>query len=100
MNFSMRRLRFCLCFLASVLGCFAAEKTLFKITVQLDWVAEPEHGGFYQAEARGFFRDEGLDIVLVPGGPGAHVKESIATGQADVAQAGQIETLQQQAEGL
>src|SRR5690606_29990465 len=41
------------------LGLHAAEKTPFKITVQLDWVAEPEHGGFYQAQARGYFREEG-----------------------------------------
>jgi NitT/TauT family transport system substrate-binding protein len=78
----------------------AAERPLFKITVQLDWMAEPEHGGFYQAAARGFFRDEGLDVILLPGGPGAHVMPSVATGKADVGQAGDIETLLKQAEGL
>jgi NitT/TauT family transport system substrate-binding protein len=78
----------------------AAEKAPFKITVQLDWVAEPEHGGFYQAEARGYFREEGLDVTLIPGGPGAHVMSSVATGQADIGQAGDIETLLKQAEGL
>ncbi len=73
---------------------------LTKITVQLDWMAEPEHGGFYQAQARGWFREAGLDVTLIPGGPGAHVMPSVATGQADVGQAGDIETLQKQAEGL
>ena len=72
----------------------------FKMIVQLDWVAEPEHGGFYQAQARGYFREVGLDVTLIPGGPGAHVMPSLATGKADIAQAGQIETLQQQAEGM
>jgi NitT/TauT family transport system substrate-binding protein len=62
--------------------------------------AQAEHGGLYQAQARGFFRDEGLDVELRPGGPGAHVKESVATGQADIAQAGSTDTLLQQAEGL
>ena len=78
----------------------AAEKTPLKITVQLDWVAEPEHGGFYQAEARGFFREVGLDVTLIPGGPGAHVMPSIATGKADIGQADSTNTLLQQAEGL
>jgi NitT/TauT family transport system substrate-binding protein len=82
----------------------AAEKSapakVTKITVQLDWMAEPEHGGFYQAQARGWFREAGLDVTLIPGGPGAHVMPSVATGQADVGQAGDIETLQKQAEGL
>jgi NitT/TauT family transport system substrate-binding protein len=96
----LRLLSAVLCLQSSVFWCAAADKAPLKIKVQLDWVAEPEHGGFYQAQARGFFREAGLDVVLIPGGPGAHVKESIATGKADVAQAGQIETLQQQAEGL
>ena len=77
-----------------------ADKAPFKITVQLDWVAEPEHGGFYQAAIRGFFREEGLDVTLIPGGPGAQVMPSVATGRADIAQADGTSTLLQQAEGL
>lgn len=92
---------FALCF-ASFFGAaaFAADKPLFKITVQLDWVAEPEHGGFYQAQARGFFREEGLDVTLIPGGPGAFVMPSVATGKADIGQADSTNALLQQAEGL
>jgi NitT/TauT family transport system substrate-binding protein len=87
--------------LATVFCVTAAEpKPLAKITVQLDWVAEPEHGGFYQAQARGFFRTEGLDVTIIPGGPGAQVMPSVATGRADIAQADSTNTLLQQAEGL
>ena len=71
-----------------------------KISVQLDWVPEPEHGGLYQAQARGYFRDEGLDVTLLPGGPGAQVMPSVATGKVDIAQADSTSTLVQQAEGL
>ena len=78
----------------------AAERPLAKITVQLDWIPEPEHGGLYQAQARGFFRDEGLEVALLPGGPGVQVAPTIATGQADIAQADSNTTLLQQAEGL
>jgi len=78
----------------------AAEKPAFKLTVQLDWVAEPEHGGFYQAQARGFFAAEGLNVTLVPGGPNALVMPKIATGQADIGQADSTNTLLQQAEDL
>ncbi|MEO6244771.1 MAG: ABC transporter substrate-binding protein [Opitutaceae bacterium] len=88
--------------LASMLvaSLVAADKKPLKITVQLDWVAEPEHGGFYQAQAKGFFREEGIDVTLIPGGPGAHVMPSVATGKADIGQADDIGTLLQQAEGL
>lgn len=72
----------------------------FKLTVQLDWVAEPEHGGFYQAQAKGFFAAEGLDVTIIPGGPNAFVMPKIATGQADIGQADSTNTLMQQAQGL
>ncbi|MDB6095391.1 MAG: hypothetical protein JWM32_2953 [Verrucomicrobia bacterium] len=86
--------------LLPVAALLAADQPLAKITVQLDWVAEPEHGGFYQALARGFFREEGLDVTLVPGGPNAFVMPKVATGQADIGQADSTNTLLQQAEGL
>ena len=50
----------------------AGDAAPFKMTVQLDWVAEPEHGAFYTAEALGYFRDEGLDVTLLQGGPNAY----------------------------
>jgi NitT/TauT family transport system substrate-binding protein len=72
----------------------------FPLTVQLDWVAEPEHGGFYQAQAKGFFLQEGLDVTIVPGGPNAFVMPKVATGQADIGQADSTNTLLQIAEGI
>jgi len=68
--------------------------------VQLDWVAEPEHGGFYQAQARGFFREAGLDVTLIPGGPNAFVMQKVATAQAHVGQADSTNTLVAIHEGL
>ncbi len=73
---------------------------LFKIVVQLDWVAEPEHGGFYQAQARGYFRDAGLEVELIPGGPNAFVMQKLATGQAHIGQADSTNTILATAEGL
>jgi len=96
----MLSLRHLLLSTALATAAFAAEKAPLKITVQLDWVAEPEHGGFYQAEAHGYFRAEGLDVTIIPGGPGAHVMSAVATGKADIGQASDIETLLKQAEGL
>jgi NitT/TauT family transport system substrate-binding protein len=98
----MKSIRFLLVlsFVLSGVAAVAADKPLFKLTVQLDWVAEPEHGGFYQALARGFFKQEGLDVTIVPGGPNSFVMPKIATGQADIGQADSTSTLLQQAEGL
>ena len=71
----------------------AAPPAPFKITVQLDWIPEPEHGGFYQAQAKGFFKAEGLDVELLPGGPNALVMQKLATGRADIGQGDSTNTL-------
>jgi NitT/TauT family transport system substrate-binding protein len=72
----------------------------FKVTVQLDWVPEPEHGGFFQAAAKGYFAESGLDVVLLPGGPNAFGMQKVATGQADISQADSTNVLLAIAEGL
>jgi NitT/TauT family transport system substrate-binding protein len=61
--------------------------------VQLDWFPEPEHGGLFQAQARGWFRDAGLDVTLVPGGPNARVNQNVATGMAQIGQGESVTTL-------
>jgi len=88
-------------FLAVSALAFAADPPpRFRLAVQLDWIPEPEHGGLYQAQARGYFHEEGLDVTLLPGGPNALVMPKVATGQADLGQADSTSTLLQQAEGL
>ena len=69
---------------AAAVGTDAAP---FKLRVQLDWVAEPEHGGFYQALAKGYFREAGLDVTVDQGGANAFGAQKVATGQAQIGQA-------------
>ena len=56
---------------------------LRKVVLQSDWFPQAEHGGFYQALAKGFYREAGLDVEILPGGPGAAIKLSVAKGAAD-----------------
>src|SRR5688572_28302669 len=55
-----------------------------KIRFQTDWYPQPEHGGYYQALAKGFYAEEGLDVEILPGGPNAQVMASVAVGRADI----------------
>ena len=48
------------------------EKGLSKIPFQTDWYPQAEHGGFYQALAKGYYKEAGLDVEILPGGPGNH----------------------------
>ena len=61
----------------------AVEAKLTPVKVALDWVAEPEFGGFYAARERGFFKQHGLDVTLQGGGSGVPVMQMVAAGQAD-----------------
>ena len=49
-----------------------------------DWRAEAEQGGFFEALATGEYARRGLDVTIIPGGPGANVPQLIATGAADL----------------
>jgi NitT/TauT family transport system substrate-binding protein len=57
---------------------------LTKVRFQTDWYPQAEHGGFYQALARGFYREAGLDVEIVPGGPGPGVAPRLVSGTADL----------------
>ena len=61
----------------------AAAQQLTRIAFVTDWKAQAEHGGFYDALARGLFRGRGLDVKIVPGGPDVNVPQLLANGAAD-----------------
>ena len=42
---------------------------LDKVTFGTNWLAQAEHGGFYQAIAMGIYKDHGLDVTIKMGGP-------------------------------
>lgn len=57
---------------------------LTKVSFQTDWFPQPEHGGYYQALAKGFYAEEGLDVEILPGGPNAQVMTGVAMGRAQI----------------
>ena len=57
---------------------------LVKVKFQTDWFPQPEHGGYYQALAKGYYAAEGLDVEILPGGPNAQVMATVATGRAEL----------------
>jgi NitT/TauT family transport system substrate-binding protein len=47
----------------------AAARGQDRVTFGLDWKAEAEYGGFYQALATGLYAKRGLDVTIEEGGP-------------------------------
>lgn len=58
-----------------------------EIVFATDWKAQAEHGGFYQAVAKGFYKKRGLNVRIRPGGPGSDNPRLIAAGALDIAMA-------------
>jgi NitT/TauT family transport system substrate-binding protein len=61
----------------------AAAQTLDKVSFGTNWVAEAEHGGFYQALADGTYKRYGLDVTIVPGGPNVNNRILLPAGRID-----------------
>jgi NitT/TauT family transport system substrate-binding protein len=69
-------------FLASMIagGAQAAD----DVTLQLKWVTQAQFAGYYVAQAKGFYEEEGLNVTIKPGGPDIAPTQVIAGGGADV----------------
>jgi NitT/TauT family transport system substrate-binding protein len=60
-----------------------AQTALDKVSFGTNWVAEAEHGGFFQAVADGTYKAYGLDVTIVPGGPNDNNRLLLIAGKID-----------------
>lgn len=68
-------------FLWVALVSMAADRAPVRLIT--DWYPQPEHGGFYFALIKGYYREAGLDVEILPGGPNAFPIQRIATKAAE-----------------
>jgi NitT/TauT family transport system substrate-binding protein len=55
-----------------------------NLTLQLKWVEQAQFAGYYVAAAKGFYKAEGLNVTIKPGGPDVNPDQVLAGGGADV----------------
>ncbi len=71
--------------LAAVLVvCSTAASAADKVTVQLKWLPQAQFAGYYVAQSKGYYKAEGLDVTIKPGGPDISPVQVIAGNGADV----------------
>ncbi|MGZ5882579.1 MAG: ABC transporter substrate-binding protein, partial [Xanthobacteraceae bacterium] len=73
----------CVAFILGLAAQPASGQSLDKVAFGTNWVAEGEHGGFYQALADGTYRKYGLDVRIVPGGPNVNNRILLPVGKLD-----------------
>lgn len=69
-------------FAATLAGSVSAQAGE-KITFGTNWVAQAEHGGFYQSVVDGTYAACGLDVEIVPGGPNVNNRALLLAGKID-----------------
>jgi NitT/TauT family transport system substrate-binding protein len=75
-------------------------RALEKFAYGLSWLPEAEHCGFYEARDTGLYRDAGLDVEIVPGGPGVNMPQMVAAGKVDAGMGTGMITLNMRAQGI
>jgi len=87
----MRKLVVLVCLL--VLSPVTIAQALDQLVFATDWLAQAEHGGFYQALAEGTYRKHRLDVTIKMGGPQVNGLQLLAAGQLDVAMGDALQAL-------
>ena len=67
-------------------GAMALEEVKFGT----NWVAQAEHGGYYQAVANGTYEACGLKVTIVPGGPQVNNRILLAAGKIEFLMGGNM----------
>ncbi|MES2539079.1 MAG: ABC transporter substrate-binding protein [Pseudomonadota bacterium] len=69
---------------AAFLAAVASQASAEDVKLQLKWVTQAQFAGYYVAQAKGFYEEEGLNVTILPGGPDIAPTQVIAGGGADV----------------
>ena len=75
-----------LTFIFLIESAYANNKMIFAT----NWVAQPEHGGFYQALADDEYSNCGLDLEIVQGGPNSNNRAKLITKKIDLYMGGNL----------
>lgn len=73
-------------FIVSACATFSSPPTpppLQPITLQLQWVTQAQFAGYYVALDKGWYREEGIDLTIRPGGPDLSPADSVTAGTAE-----------------
>lgn len=80
------------CTFVAALGTTAAyaDGHLAEVSFGTNWVAQAEHGGFYQSVADGTYEACGLSVTILPGGPQVNNRALMLAGRIDFHMGGDL----------
>jgi NitT/TauT family transport system substrate-binding protein len=75
-------------------------RALDKVSLQLHWVHQAQFAGFYMAQDAGLYKDAGLEVEIIPGGPGIDPLDNLKDGKCDFATAWLIGAMECKSKGI
>ncbi|MFN5997154.1 MAG: ABC transporter substrate-binding protein [Paracoccaceae bacterium] len=69
---------------AAFLASMATGASAQDVKLQLKWVTQAQFAGYYVAQAKGFYEEEGLNVTILPGGPDIAPVTLLQNGEVDV----------------
>ena len=69
---------------AAFLASLATSASAEDVKLQLKWVTQAQFAGYYVAQAKGFYEEEGLNVTILPGGPDIAPVTLLQNGEVDV----------------
>ncbi len=84
-------------YLVGAVALFAATATQAvaqeKVTFLTSWKAQAEHGGYYQALVKGYYKECGVDLTIRQGGPGIDTAQLLVGGAVDFVMSSHIDAV-------
>lgn len=96
----MRRRRAILAALVVLLAGTGVARAAGQVRIMMNWQAQAEQCGFYQAMAKGYYHAAGIDVSLLNGGPDINEGLLLASGDTEFILADSIEVLTLHARGI
>src|SRR5205085_11889357 len=69
---------------ATSAGASTKSHKLTKVTLQLKWVTQAQFAGYYAAKEKGYYKAQGMDVTIKPGGPSIIPEKVVEGGQAQI----------------
>lgn len=76
------------------------ENGLDNVTIRLKWLHQSQFAGYYAAEQEGFYKDEGINVKLVPGGAETPSIQIVAGGSEQFGVSGMSQLIEARAQGI
>ena len=78
----------------------ATAQNLTPVTMQLNWHAQADFGGYFAAKADGIYEKHGLDVTIKQGGPQMNIHQLLAAGHVDFVMGTSVRTLMIRNQGV